>query len=42
MSSVEWLIETFSFVFLDTAVGVVGAVTIYVFAKLALESRDLS
>ena len=39
MSSVEWLIETFRFYFLDTAVGVVGAITLYIFAKLALESR---
>ena len=35
----NWFVEWFRFVFLDTAVGVVGALTLYVFAKLILDSR---
>ena len=40
MSPVDWLVETVSFAFLDTAVGVVGAITAYVFVKLFQESRN--
>ena len=39
MAIVDWIVDSFSFVFLDTAVGVVGSVTLYVFAKLVQESR---
>jgi hypothetical protein len=35
----NWLIEGFKFYFLKTAIGVVGAVTLYVFAKMYQESR---
>ena len=37
--ALSWFVDAFSFAFLDTAVGVVGFVTLYVFAKLVLESR---
>lgn len=36
---ISWFVDAFSFAFLDTTVGVVGSVTLYVFAKLVLESR---
>ena len=35
----NWLIDGFKFYFLETAIGVVGIITVYVFTKLALESR---
>lgn len=33
------IIEGLQFAFLDTAIGIVGMVSVYVFVKLALESR---
>ncbi len=35
----NWLEEGFMFYFLETAIGVVGVVTVYVFAKMYQESR---
>lgn len=35
----NWLIDGFRFYFLDTTFGFVGLITVYVFAKLALEYR---
>jgi hypothetical protein len=37
----SWLIDGFKFYFLETAVGVVGLVTLIVFLKLGLESRKV-
>lgn len=36
------IIEGLQFAFLETAIGVVGIVAVYVFAKLAFEVRKLS
>jgi hypothetical protein len=36
----SWLIDGFKFYFLETAAGVVGIVTLYVFVKLGLEYRN--
>jgi len=40
MSPVEWLIDTLSFAFLDTAIGVIVTITVYVLVKLVQESRN--
>ena len=36
MTAVEWIVEVLRFAFLDTAFGVVGLLTAYVFIKIAL------
>ena len=36
----NWLIDGFKFYFLETAIGVVGFVTLFVFAKMFQESRN--
>ena len=40
MGLVEWLSGAVSFAFLDTAIGIVGAITVYVFVKLFQETRN--
>ncbi len=36
----NWLIDGLKFYFFETAIGVVGVVTLYVFVKQFLESRN--
>jgi len=37
MSAVEWIVDTFRFSFIDTALGVVGLLALYVYLRIGFE-----